>query len=337
MKSNKATLGRALDQPDPAIRLYLFHGDNDGGSRALAVRLLKGLRAEKAVLSAAAIKGDPGVLADEAAAIGLFGGARALWIEPAGDEISFAVDTLLEIAAVESPTIVIAGGLKKTSALLKLADGHRLALSHVSYPLEAREVDRLVIELGRAEGLRIAGDVASRVAASAANNQAIIASELGKYTLYLRASVEAPRELDHATVDLLGADSGEGNMLGIGDLALDGRVEQLARELQHVSPGAAEVVPIIRLLQRRLLQLAPLRARIDGGEQLESVMTSMGKSLFWRDKPLMQRLLSQWSAERLAQAGERIARLERQVMLSTVPDEAALGEELLAIARAARR
>lgn len=337
MKSNKATLGRALDQPDPATRLYLFHGDNDGGSRALAMRLLRGLRAEKAVLSAAAIKGDPGVLADEAAAIGLFGGARALWIEPAGDEISFAVDTLLEIAAVESPTIVIAGGLRKTSALLKLADGHRLALSHVSYPLEAREVDRLVIELGRAEGLRIAGDVASRVAASAANNQAIIASELGKYALYLGASVEAPRELDHATVDLLGADSGEGNMLGIGDLALDGRVEQLARELQHVSPGAAEVVPIIRLLQRRLLQLAPLRARIDGGEQLEAVMTSMGKSLFWRDKPLMQRLLSQWSAERLAQAGERIARLERQVMLSTVPDEAALGEELLAIARAARR
>ena len=66
-------------------------------------------------------------------------------------------------------------------------------------------------------------------------------------------------------------------------------------------------------------------------------MASMGKSLFWKDKPLMQRLLSQWSSARLAQAGERISRLERQLLLSPVPGEAALGEELLAIARAARR
>jgi len=337
VKANKATLGRALDQPDPAVRFYLFHGDNESGSRALAERLLKGLGAEKSGLSGSAVKSDPGLLADEAGAIGLFVGRRALWIEPAGDEIAIAFDSLLQLAAVENPTIAVAGSLRKTSALLKLAEGHPMALSHVSYPLEARDADRLVIELGRNEGLLIAGDLASRVAVGAGNNETIIAGELAKFALFLGASGESPRELDHATVDVLGADCGEGNVLGIGDLALDGRIEQLADELQLLAPGASEVVPILRSLQRRLLQLAPLRARIEGGERLDSVMTSMGKSLFWRDKPLMQRLLSQWSAARLAQAGERISRLERQLMLSPVPGEAALGEELLAIARAARR
>ena len=337
MKANKATLGRSLDQPDPTIRFYLFHGDNHGASRGLAEQLLKGLGAEKLGLSGAAMKGDPGLLADEAGAIGLFDGARALWVEPAAEDIVVATDLLLQLAAVESPTIAVAGSLRKTSALLKLVEGHALALSHVSYPLEPREADRLVVELGRAEGLRIAGDVASRVASGAGNDEAIIATELAKFALFLGASSTAPRELDHATVDALGVDNGEGNWRGIGDLALDGQINQLAHELHQLAPGSSEVVPIVRSLQRRLLQLTPLRARIEGGERLDNVMTSIGKSLFWRDKALIKRLLSQWSAAQLAQAGERAAQLERQLMLSPVPGEAVLGEELLAIARAARR
>ena len=337
MKANKATLGRSLDQPDPTIRFYLFHGDNDGTSRGLAEQLLKGLGAEKLGLSSAAVKGDPGLLADEAGAIGLFGGQRALWIEPATEDIVIATDLLLQLPAVESPVIAVAGSLRKASAVLKLAEGHALALSHLSYPLEAREADRLVVELGWTEGLRIAGDIASRVASGANNNEAVIATELAKFALFLGASGAAPRELDHATVDALGVDNGEGNWRGAGDLALDGRIDQLAHELQQLAPGSSEAVPIVRSLQRRLLQLAPLRARIEGGERLDNVMTSMGRSLFWRDKALIQRLLSRWSAARLAQAVERAAQLERHLMLSPVPGEAALGEELLAIARAAQR
>jgi len=63
----------------------------------------------------------------------------------------------------------------------------------------------------------------------------------------------------------------------------------------------------------------------------------MGKSLFWKDKPLIQRLLSTWSAERLAEAASRVSTLERQVMLTAVSDEAALGETLVTISRAAAR
>ena len=47
MKAARAGLLSALDRPNPAIRLYLFHGPDEAGSRALAERLLKGLGAEK--------------------------------------------------------------------------------------------------------------------------------------------------------------------------------------------------------------------------------------------------------------------------------------------------
>jgi len=100
--------------------------------------------------------------------------------------------------------------------------------------------------------------------------------------------------------------------------------------------GGSEAIPILRALQRRLLMLAPLRARIEQGERTDAVMTSMGKALFWKDKPLVQRLLSTWSADRLAEAAYRVGQLERDLMLSQAEEEAALGETLITIARAAR-
>ncbi len=337
MKANKATLGASLDRPDPAVRFYLFYGPDDAGSHALAHRLLKSLGAERFVVTAGAVKGDPALLADEAGAMGLFGDKRLLWIEPAGDEIADGVAGLLGAPAVESVAIAIAGALKKSSALLKLAEGDRAAWAHASYLPEGRDADRMVIDLAGLEGLRVSGGLASRIAAAAGSNQAIIAAEMAKYALYLGSSTGTERELDPETVDKLGADSGEGDWQRIGDLALDGQLAELGDALQRLSPGASECVPIVRSLQRRVLQLAPLRARIEQGERVDGVLTSMGKALFWKDKAILQRLLSQWSGARLAQLSERASGLERRLMFSSVPDEAALGEELVAIARAARR
>jgi DNA polymerase-3 subunit delta len=83
--------------------------------------------------------------------------------------------------------------------------------------------------------------------------------------------------------------------------------------------------------------LAPLRARIEQGERIDGVMTSMGKALFWKDKPLIQKLLSTWSADRLAEAASRVSSLERQIMFRPLPDDAALGETLVTLARAAAK
>jgi len=337
MKAVKASLAKALDRPDPTIRFYLFHGPDDSGSRALAGQLLKGLAAEKFLLLNQAVKTDPATLVDEAGAISLFGGRRAIWVEPAGDEIADGVTALLEAPASESPVIAIAGSLRKSSALLKLAEAHPAALSHVSYAPEGRELDRMVSDLARDQGLRVAPDLARRIASAAGGNQAVAAQELSKFALYLGAQPSNPRDLEPETVDLLGADSAEADLMRLGDLALAGRMEALLDELGRLPHGGSEAVPILRSLQRRLLMLAPLRARIERGERVDAVMTSMGKALFWKDKPLIERLLSVWPAERLAEAATRVATLERQIMLRPLADQAALGETLVTLARAASR
>ena len=337
MKASRQSIGAALDRPDPNIRLYLFYGPDEAQSRALAMRLLKGFGADRFVVAASAARADPALIADEAGAMSLFGGKRVIWIEPAGDEIVEAAGALLDAASSESPAIAIAGALRKTSALLKLVDAHSLGLSHISYVPEGRDAEAMVGDLARGEGLRLADGVAALIAEACGNDRAIAAQELAKLAIYVGATPTEPKALDHDALDAVGAAMPEGDFLRLADLALSGHMDGLADELSALSAAGTEAVPVVRSLQRRLLMLAPLTARVTGGQRPEAVMTSIDKSLFWKDKPLVGKMLRSWDAAGLARVADRIGRLERELMFTDAPKAEALGEELVAIARAARR
>jgi DNA polymerase-3 subunit delta len=336
VKASKASIGRAVDQPAADIRFYLFHGPDEAQSRALATRLLEALGATKFLMTSGAIKSDPASLADEAGAMSLFGGKRLVWIEPATKDIEEGVVALLEGTPGESPVVAIAGALTKTSGLLKLAEASPNALAFAAYAPEGQDAERMVIDVGRRYGLKISAPVAARLADGAGNDQAIVAQELQKLALYIDASPHAPKELDHGAIDEVGADTAEGDFQKLADLALCGDINELGDELARLPAGGSEAIPVVRSLQRRLLMLAPARARVERGERVDAVMTSLGRSLFWKDKVKVQQMLSKWSAEDLATVADRAGKLERSLIFTAAPDREALGEELLAIARKAR-
>lgn len=337
MKLDARTTGAAVDRPDPDRRFYLFHGPDESGSRALGQRLLTALGAEKFAVAASGIKEDPASLADEAGAMALFGGPRAIWIEPAGEEILAGVEALLEGAAPESPVIAIGGALRKSSGLLKLAESHKLAVAAASYAPEGANAGRMVVDLGRVEGLSISPDVAARIADEAGGNRSIIASELAKYALFLDAAPGRTRELGHDIIDQLGADSSESELMRLGDLAIAGEGRALLDELERGTLAPSDTVSVAKALLRRLVQVAPMRARIDAGERADAVMASATRSLFFKDKALVAEILKRWDSPRLASLIDRAARLERDLMLTEQPEVALVGEELVTIARAAHQ
>lgn len=336
MKASKSSIGRSVDQPDPKIRFYLFLGPDEAQSRALAARLLQGLGAAKFALLASDVKGNPALLVDEAASLSLFGERRLIWIEPAVNELAEAVAPLLGLGSIESPVVAIAGALTKASPLLKLAEGSPAALAFTAYLPDADEAVRMVSDLGRRVGLKIGAGVAARVAEACGNDQAIVGQELEKLALYAGASPNSPKELDHEALDAVAVDSAEGDVRRLADLALLGEVAELGEAVARMPPAGSEAIPAIRSLQRRLLMLAPARARIERGERVDAVMASFGKALFWKDKLSVEKMLRRWSADDLARVAERAGALERALMFSDVPEREAFGEELLAIARKAR-
>lgn len=336
MKATRANVGRAVDQPSGNTRFYLFHGQDEAQSRALAQRLLEALGAAKHVLAAGQVKSDPALLVDEAGAMSLFGGRRLIWIEPATKDIEEGVLALFEAPATESPVVAIAGVLPKTSPLIKLAEASPQAIAFQAWIPDAEEAGRIVTDLGRRYGLKVGASVAARLAESSGNDQAVASQELQKLALYIGASPEAPKELEHGAIDDVGAGHGEGDFLRLADLALTGDLDALADELARLPAAGSEAIPVIRSLQRRLLMLASARARIESGERLAAVMASFGRVLFSKEKTKVEKMLSKWTAADLATVTERAGKLERSLMFTKAPDREAIGEELLAIARKAR-
>ena len=338
MKANRPQIEKALKAPGE-IRFFLLHGPDESGSKALvkALAAAMGPEAERIDLGGADLKGDPARLADEAAAISMFGGARWILVEPAGDETVPALEALLKAQAAGNPVALVAGGLKPASKLLKLALAAPAALAFASYPPDGREAGQLVLAMARAQGLVMRPDVANRVAVSSGGNRAIIEQELAKFALYAGASPEAPQPVDHDVVDALGAAADEGDMARLVDSAASGNAAALEAELVRLHAEGLEGITLIRAMLRRMALLARLRAEVEAGSEPGAVMASAGKSIFFREKDGIERQLRRWPSELIAKAMTRLSDAERQVKSAGAVGPIAADAELFAICRQAAR
>jgi DNA polymerase-3 subunit delta len=140
--------------------------------------------------------------------------------------------------------------------------------------------------------------------------------------------------LEEEVVDRLGIDQGEAELGRPGDLALAGDLPGLSAELALMESSGLDPIPVVRAVQRRLLALAGLRARLDGGQSHDLIMRSVYPK---RDQPIVGQILRRWTPASLSEAFARVQKLERELLLQPVPGSAALGELLFQLARVARR
>lgn len=338
MKANRGQIERAFKAPGE-IRVFLFHGPDESGSRAL-VRALEtaiGESAERIDLPAAELKADPARLADEAASISMFGGARWILVEPANDDVVAAVEALVEAPAAGNPVALVAGALKPASKLLKLALAEPKALAFASYVPDDDDAERLALDLARAHGLVVRPDVARRIAESCGGNRALIEQELIKYALYADASPGAPKPIDHEAIDSIGAGSDEGDLSRLVDSVAGGDGAALEAELLRLRAAGLEGITLVRAMLRRMTLLARLRAEVERGSSPSAVMASSGKSVFFKEKDAVGRQLGRWRPELIAKAISRLVEAERQVKAPGGLGPVAVDEELFAICRQAAR
>jgi DNA polymerase-3 subunit delta len=339
VKANRQQLERALKAP-AGTRFFLFYGPDESGSRALVEALAgaMGAEAERIDLSGPDLRGDPARLADEAASISLFGGARYIVVEPAGDEVLPALEALAEAATAGNPVALVAGALRPTSKLLKLALAEPSALAFASYVPEGRDADRLVADMARSEGLVVRPDLARRIAESCAGNRALIGQELRKLALYAGASPETPREVDRDAFDAIGAASEEGDLSRLVDAVAAGDPGLLHAELMRLRSEGVEGIPLIRATLRRMHLLARLRAEVEAGNAVGAVMASpAARSIFWKEKDSVAAQLGRWRSDLLAKSLSRLLEAERQVKASGGLGPIAVDEELFTICRHAAR
>jgi DNA polymerase-3 subunit delta len=244
---------------------------------------------------------------------------------------------LLEAPAAGNPVAVVAGALKPASKLLKLALAASNALAFASYVPDAGNADRLVLDMARSEGLILRPDVARRIAESCGGNRALIGQELAKFAIYAGASPVAPRPIDHDVVDAIGAGADEGDLSRLVDSVAGGHAAGLEAELGRLHAEGLEGITLLRAMLRRMTLLTRLRAEVERGNSVSAVMASSGKSLFWKEKDIVERQLGRWRSDLLAKAMSRLLDAERQVKAAGGVGPLAADAELFAICRQAAR
>jgi DNA polymerase-3 subunit delta len=338
VKATRPQLEKALKSP-AATRLFLLHGPDEAGSRALARRVgaALGADADRVSLTGAELKADPARLTDEAASLSMFGGARWVLVTPVGDEALDAASALLGAPAAGNPVVLLAGALKPASKLLKLALAAPDALVFASYPPDARDFARLASELARARGLSLQPDDAHRMVEAAGGNRAVLESELDKLALYLDAGPGRSVTVDRDVMTAIGASMEDGDAGQLVDHVFGGNTPGAAAELGRLASEGAEGIVLIRAALRRGLLLARLRAEVEQGRSPGEVIATQGKSLFWKEKDAVERQLGRWNGGLLARCLSRLQAAERDVKKSAGIGPLAAEAELLAIARQAAR
>ena len=149
MKMKPQQLRAALGRLAPDVRLYLVHGPDEAGAFELAAQLGRtmGAGAERVDLDGATLRGDPARLADEAAAMSLFGDARWIRVTGVGEERLAAVTLLLAAARAGNPVLAIAPSLKATARLVKLAAESPAAIVTQCYAPTRRAAQQMVPHL----------------------------------------------------------------------------------------------------------------------------------------------------------------------------------------------
>lgn len=336
MKADRAAVDRALKAPSSALRFVLLYGPDESGSRALA-KQAEAQGGERVDLSGADLKADPARLAEEAASLSLFGDARHIRVEPAGDEALPAVEGLLAAPVAGNPVVIVAGALKPTSKLLKLALATKSALAFASYLPDARNAPRIVQEMAREQSLSMPPELARTIWERAAGNRAVVAQELVKIALYLDAGPERSRIVDQDAIAAIGAASEEGDLSRLVDSVGNGDAARLQAELLRLSSEGIEGIPLIRAVLRRLGLLAAMRAEVDGGKSVDAVLATRGKAIFWKEKDAVASQLRRWRSDTIARGMGRLLEAERQVKASGGLGPVAVDEELFAICRRAAR
>lgn len=335
MKANATQIRAAVDKPNPATRLYLFHGPDEAGAADLGERLARSLgpEVERVDLDMKMLRDRPGLLADEAASLSLFGGIRYIRILGIEEGAAEAVSLLLGAEQAGNPVVAVGPGLKASGKLVKAAIAAPAAIAHACYVPEGIEASKLAATIAREHGLRLTGDVSHRLAAASGGDRAILTREIEKLALFLDAAPDRPRDADSAAVDAIGADLDDTNLSDAINAAIEGRVGDIGSELAGLGDGAG--VPLMRQLARRLQSLAEMRIDLEKGGDVDQVLEK--HRVFFREKAATGRALRRWNSAQLARAIDRVRETERALMRTASVGEVLADAECTAIARVAAR
>ncbi len=290
------------------IRAFLAFGSDPGGAHdaaRLIVRQFTGSSDDPMSvvhLTEPALKDDPGRLADEAGAISMFGGPRAIWLRDPGNAALKALSSFLEDLPGDARIVVEAGNLAKSSALRKLFETAKAAATVPCYADTVHDLHELAASVLSRAGLRISTEARVLLVSLLGNDRALSRSELDKLALYChgRDAVEVE------DIIAICGDAAAQSTDSLTDAAFEGDAAAASRQFAMLIEGSASTSGLLTALARHITMLEALRLSIDGGKPADTAVKGARPPVFFKRQPSVTRQLRLWSLPSLQRARKTI-------------------------------
>jgi DNA polymerase-3 subunit delta len=338
MKLTGKTIERFLAKPDPQILAVLVYGVDAGLVHERANQLVRAAAGSLddpfrvAVLSGKSLKDDPARLADEAMAMSLTGGRRAVRIEDADDDVAAILKSYLASAAApatDSLIVLEAEELPSRSTLRKLCEGADQAAALPCYRDEGAGLTGLIREKLQQEGLGISPDALSYLGARLGGDRAVTVSELEKLALYMGGSGKKVELADVlAAVGDSAAHALDDLVYALSDRDMAAIERGLARSLGE---GAAPI-SLLRAAARHLLRLQWAIGKAEQSGGIEGAMRGLRPPVFFKYEDRFKAASRRWSPAGIATALERLLATEQLCKRSGSPAETLCRRVFLEIA-----
>jgi DNA polymerase-3 subunit delta len=338
MKLTGKTIERFLAKPDPHILAVLVYGVDAGLVHERANQLVRAAAGSLddpfrvAVLSGKSLKEDPARLADEAMAMSLTGGRRAVRIEDADDDVAAILKSYLAGAAAAPATdsllVLEAEELPSRSTLRKLCEGAEQAAALPCYRDEGAGLTGLIREKLQQEGLGISPDALSYLGARLGGDRAVTVSELEKLALYMGGG----KKVELADVEAAVGDSAAHALDDLVYALSDRDMAAIERGLARSLGEGAAPISLLRAAARHFLRLQWAIGKVEQSGGIEGAMRGLRPPVFFKYEDRFKAASRRWSPAGIATALERLLATEQLCKHSGSPAETLCRRVFLEIA-----
>ena len=316
MKITAQAVGRTLKDVG-SWRVVLLHGDDGGLIRE---------RARDAVRTVVDDLDDPFRLArleaeeqdrleEEALALSLTGGRRAVWLRGVQDG---ALDQLKTVLKQESDTLIVleGPGLGSRSRLRQFAEKHEQVASIGCYPEEGRNLARTVADILAEDDLRLDRDGMAWLLGHLGHDRTLVRSEVEKLRLY----GEPGSTLTVDDVQACVGDSGQASLDDAVYAALAGNRLAADRAFERAVGDGASPVAFARVTLSVLERFQQAALLVRQGRSRQEAMAALKPPVFFRRKDEFLAGLKRWPFSSLSQAAQATQALELACKQSGAPD-----------------
>jgi DNA polymerase-3 subunit delta len=288
-------------QPHEEIGFFLVHGADEGLVNERAKAILSaasvGSAAQLVRLAGDDIARQPGLLADEAYALSLFGEKRVILIEAQARDFSPALGPLLARRPKDCPIVVKSGLLKKDSPLRSVFEKAANAASVECYPDSSDALDALIDQEARSLGIDMSASAREALSGLLGADRPTARNELAKLWLYSHGC----DKIGVADVTAILGDEGLGTADHLVDQSLQAGRPVVAASAARMFGVGVENELLLQRLAARLMLLYRLRLEVDQGGSVESAQRSLGVRLPFAAMKALGDQAKRWTSGSTAQ------------------------------------